>query len=322
METIYEKLEAVYKVRDKVALGLIGNPGLAKTSIVEQFAKDKGKKVITIIASQDSPTEISGINMPDPEDKKMKVYDLQRLEELEDGDILFFDEFLNGNIQVLNACLTLITNREMRSGKELPDIMIVAAGNPQGSTRLLPQTKQRFWWTEVTFNMMMWASWVMDNYGFMPPESLLTAIKTQSFDESVEAWTYLTARTADQIIGFVAAGVPLDSPIYKVYMPRVYGIDFDSLIRDVYTAYYKAHFEKVSVDTLEVLLQKLGKTTLKEMVGGLSREQAASIEQNKELSEALKHITFVPAKDEEDDKEEESGEIPAGYVPVKEGDIL
>ncbi|MDT8302965.1 MAG: efflux RND transporter permease subunit, partial [Sedimentisphaerales bacterium] len=44
----------------------------------------------------------------------------------------------NGNIQTLNACLTLIQERTMLSGKRLPSLLIVAMGNPQGKCELLP----------------------------------------------------------------------------------------------------------------------------------------------------------------------------------------
>ena len=45
--------------------------------------------------------------MPDKDTKKMTYFNFDKLENLKDGDILFFDELLNGNPVVLNACLTL-----------------------------------------------------------------------------------------------------------------------------------------------------------------------------------------------------------------------
>ena len=51
---------------------------------------------------------------------------------LKDGDILFFDELPNGNINTLNACLTFIESRITAAGRKLPNIMIVGAGNYQG----------------------------------------------------------------------------------------------------------------------------------------------------------------------------------------------
>ena len=68
----------------------------------------------------------------------------------------FFDELLNGNPVVLNACLTILEQRKFISGKPLPNIMIVAAANPQGMTPLTPQVKERFVWYNVSFDSKMW----------------------------------------------------------------------------------------------------------------------------------------------------------------------
>ena len=123
---IYHLLEMIDKdgVRDQIVPCLMGCPGIGKTHEIERYAKDKGKKVVHIIASQILPSEVSGITMPDKEAGGMTVYDHVRLSSLEDGDILFFDELLQGQQQVLSACLTLIQERRLMSDRPLPDIMM------------------------------------------------------------------------------------------------------------------------------------------------------------------------------------------------------
>lgn len=86
----------------------------------------------------------------------MTYFNFDRLDDLKDGDILFFDELLNGNPVVLNACLTILEQRTMISGKPLPNIMIVAAANEQGMVPLTPQIKERFVWYDVKFDKDMW----------------------------------------------------------------------------------------------------------------------------------------------------------------------
>ena len=66
MKNIYKVLEGVYSnesLRKTVVPLFIGNPGVGKTQIIEQFAKDKGVKIVELITSQMSPFEISGIAM-------------------------------------------------------------------------------------------------------------------------------------------------------------------------------------------------------------------------------------------------------------------
>ena len=63
------------------------------------------------------PHEITGMAIPDKEKNVMTYFDYDRFINLKDGDILFFDELLNANLMVLNACLTILENRTMISGK-------------------------------------------------------------------------------------------------------------------------------------------------------------------------------------------------------------
>jgi len=146
MKEILEKVYNVPELRKSIVPLFIGNPGLGKTVIIEEFAKEKGVNIVEFITSQRNPFEISGMAMPDRDAKKMAIWDFDGMLNMKDGDILFFDEILNGNPSVLNACLTLIEQRVMISGKKLPDIMIVAAANPQGMVPITPQIKERFVW--------------------------------------------------------------------------------------------------------------------------------------------------------------------------------
>ena len=66
MKTIKEILPKIYnnkELRRKVVPLFIGDPGLGKTVMIEEFAKEKGVQLIELITSQMSPFEISGIAM-------------------------------------------------------------------------------------------------------------------------------------------------------------------------------------------------------------------------------------------------------------------
>lgn len=203
MKRIYEVLEGVYNndsLRKTIVPLFIGNPGGGKTAIINQFAEDKKVKIVELIASQMSPFEISGIAMPNKTTKKMTYYNFDKLENLQDGDILFFDELLNGNPVVLNACLTILEQRKFISGKPLPNIMIVAAANPQGMSPLTPQIKERFVWYNVTFDRKMWTDYMFKKYGLIKPiaNKLINLIQSEDFITN----NFNTPRSIDKVQEF------------------------------------------------------------------------------------------------------------------------
>lgn len=210
MNKIKDVLEEVWsdlELRRTCIPLFLGNPGMGKTKLVEQFAKEKGVQLIEVIASQLMPHEVTGISIPNQLTQQMSYFDYDRFCNLKDGDILFFDELLNANPMVLNACLTLLENRKMISGRALPDIMIVAAANPQGATILTPQIKERFIFYDVSFNAPLWAKYMYEKYNIVDVvlEDLVTLIKNEKFDNS--RFNYFTPRSIDKALSMMIRGV-------------------------------------------------------------------------------------------------------------------
>jgi MoxR-like ATPase len=201
LKQVLEKVYETPSLRKSIVPLFIGNPGLGKTVLIEEFAKEKKVKLVELITSQMSPFEISGIAMPDKDDKKMKYYNFDKLENLKDGDILFFDELLNGNPVVLNACLTILEQRRFISGKPLPDIMIVAAANPQGMVPLTPQIKERFIWYTVTFDKDMWKEYMVKKYQMTKgiADKLANTIKKEEFTTN----NFYTPRSIDKAVDMI-----------------------------------------------------------------------------------------------------------------------
>ena len=113
----------------------------------------------------------------------MTYYNYDSLEDLKDGDIIFFDEILNGNPVTLNACLTLLEQRRMVSGKKLPGVMIVAAANPQGAVPLTPQIKERFVWYDVVYDEPMWSAFMYKKYKM--PKNVIFKLSKLIKDEKI-----------------------------------------------------------------------------------------------------------------------------------------
>lgn len=207
IERVYRLIEAADRRRDEVVLCLLGAPGIGKTESVERFARDHGRNVVHIIASQIMPNEVSGMTMPNQETHSMEIFDHEKLGHLRDGDIIFFDELLKGQQQVLNACLTLIQERRLMSGKRLPDVLIVAAANPLGSAKQLPiEIRQRFLFVNVSWDSDEWSRYMRETHGITPTENMVNdlehAYSVYSRGES-NTWNTLTPRTATKLMLWV-----------------------------------------------------------------------------------------------------------------------
>ena len=216
MKKILEKIYTNNNLRKRIVPLFIGDPGIGKTAIIEQFAKEKNVSLVELITSQMSPFEISGICIPRHEEQKMVYYNFDRLDNLKDGDILFFDELLNGNPTVLNACLTILEQRTMISGKKLPDIMIIAAANPQGMTPLTPQIKERFVWYKVKFDDISWQKFMAEKY-LMPDnisKLLVNLIKNENF---TSGHNYNTPRSIDKAVEMIIYDAP--TPYSQALLP-------------------------------------------------------------------------------------------------------
>lgn len=231
MRNIKAYLDILDQHRDEMALALMSDPGLSKTSQCKQWCEEHGRQYFEFITSQRMPSEISGMAMPDADTKRMKIYDFDYLLDMKDGDVLAFDEFTNGNIMTLNACLTLIQERNMMSGRKLPSILIVAMGNPQGKCDMLPQTKQRFLWLDVKFDEDTWCDWIKKELNVVPTQKLINIIKsTYKSGFGIQDYNYMTARTVTNLLK-LAKTVDSSNAIWR----NMYGID-QGLVNELYAS--------------------------------------------------------------------------------------
>lgn len=203
-QTQFEKmlsfLDEAWHFKQEIVPCLIGPVGIGKTAAVMQHAKNvKAKHVVTIIASQILPSEVSGLTMPDKDTKSMEIYDHYRLSSLEDGDILFFDELLEADQSVLSACLTLIESRQLMSGRKLPDIQIIAACNPTIQPTMLKENiRQRFMFMSVHWEWDATADYIEKLYGWRPAKKLHKLIRTTDDDYNI-----LTPRSLTKLCGWL-----------------------------------------------------------------------------------------------------------------------
>ena len=282
-------MDMVDKQRDHIASGLMSDPGLSKTSQINQWAEEHGRKVVELIISQRMPSEISGMPMPVNESRTMEVFDFNLLLDMEDGDILFMDEFTNGNIQTLNACLTLVQDRMMLSGKKLPSIIVVAAGNPQGRCDLLPQTKQRFLWVDVKFDADTWTQYMKDTWGMKVSKVVVDYIEQQYRNGfKSDEFNYMTARTAENLVR-IAQDIPRNDVFWDIY--RADRQLVDGIYKTVDSAQRLTNLSKTCTNWVDMMLNCQGDPTVIKQFKKLRSdiEQAGSWQEMSELIDRIEN---------------------------------
>ena len=268
-------LESMYDLRSEMVPCFIGAPGIGKTQGLYEFAKQKGVNVVTFILSNTVPSEVSGIRMPDKESKRMEVFDDMRMASLKDGDVLFFDEILEAPPMLWSACLTLIQDRIMASGRKRPDVFIVAASNQVASPGIIPaSTRDRFQFIQLKFDPDHWTRWFEERYGVCPPVELAY----QCIQEDSNTYNILTPRRVTKLYLWLNQG-PKEGPVWDTKV-KVITHEFDAVIAkhlvrmvtaqksaqrqikeailgNIDTVNLGADFEKMSLKDIMELLQTL-----------------------------------------------------------------
>ena len=133
---------------------LIGDPGLGKTSIVEQIAEEENIDLATVIVAQYDPAELSGLAYLDGDSYKRARPDWLP----EDGEgILFLDELPQACTMSQNIMAQLINERRIGEHELGEGWVIVAAGNKTsnraGTSQMPSHLKDRLMFIEVEANL-------------------------------------------------------------------------------------------------------------------------------------------------------------------------
>lgn len=128
MDKINGLLNLHFKTKRPILL--IGPAGVGKTSMVRQFAKDKGVNIYEYRAAYAEPGDLKGLCSP--EDGVMKFLRPEDFPPEDDKNcILFFDEINRASTAVMNCVMQATDGSNRIASHKLPEgCLVVAAVNP------------------------------------------------------------------------------------------------------------------------------------------------------------------------------------------------
>lgn len=202
LNEVKQTLHHIYTINNKLEEGnqsftispiLIGDPGIGKTSIVREFAQEKGIQVVTLRLSQlDDPSQLLGYPyklypvrnkyIKDTEGEIVLIPENQLVEssdivgtpvtkyaapdfvsKLKEGDILLIDDY-NRQIPFFNnAVMEIIYEKGNISWKLPKGCMVILTGNPEDEdyqvNTLDDAQKRRLLYINVDFDIKNWAKY-------------------------------------------------------------------------------------------------------------------------------------------------------------------
>ncbi|MDP2894460.1 MAG: MoxR family ATPase, partial [Sulfurimonas sp.] len=187
-------------VEQRVPTFLWGAPGIGKSSIVKQIAKEKGVGFIDLRLALMDPTDLKGIPFYDKE-SHTALWAPPAFLPREGEGILFLDELNSAPPSVQASAYQLILDRKVGE-YELPDgWAIVAAGNREGDRgvtyRMPTPLANRFVHFEMEVSIEDWRFWAYKNG---VNESIISYISYKNehlftFDPKSEAKSFATPRS-------------------------------------------------------------------------------------------------------------------------------
>lgn len=135
-DTIITAFQITKETKNKVPMLLLSNPGLAKTSIINEIGQHYGYNVVSVIGSGFENNEILGFQVNEPGIEHLITKNPTWYQNIIDNEkkgipsILFIDEISVCPSLVQGALYRLIFERTIGNGNMLPeDCVIMSAGN-------------------------------------------------------------------------------------------------------------------------------------------------------------------------------------------------
>jgi len=196
---------------------LWGPPGIGKSDVVAEIARDMGALLIDLRLGQMDPTDIRGIPFYNKELGKMDWAPPIDLPDEETASqypyvVLFMDEMNSAPPAVQSAAYQLVLNRRVGKYRLPGNVVMVAAGNREsdkGVTYRMPTPlSNRFVHSEMKVDFPSWQEWAIKNLIHKDVVGFLTFAKQDLYDFDAKSssrafatprsWTFVSELLADE----------------------------------------------------------------------------------------------------------------------------
>lgn len=168
--SVFDHNRNAARASDQIVPILVGDPGIGKTTAIEDAAEALGVEYQNVIVGQYDPTELAGFPVPDMDDGVMR-----RLRPLflpnEGEGILNLDEIVQGVTMIQNLCAQLTNERRIGEHKLGDGWMLCATGNKMsnraGTSPMPTHLRDRLTFIEVEVDYETWETWAM-THGIRP----------------------------------------------------------------------------------------------------------------------------------------------------------
>ncbi len=202
-----------------------GPPGVGKSDLVRQVAKETGRNLYDVRAALKNPVDFLG--MPQIVNGFTHFRPPADLPAPGGPSILFLDELPNAPIMVQSALLQLVLNQKLGAYTLPDDCAIIAAGNRAkdraGAGRLIASLADRFLQLEIDVDHNAWVRWALhagvatEIIAFIRwrPELLADIDPARNVNASPRAWEMLSKimpHTPAAMLHPIGAGLVGDGP--------------------------------------------------------------------------------------------------------------
>jgi len=148
--------------------GILGAPGLGKTTIVKAIAEELGLPYVEIRAAEFEPIDFRGGMYLDAEEQLAKWFPAEIWPT--EKAVICLDELTQATPDMISPLMKLVLGREIGKTKLHPETVIVMTGNRvedrAGCTRLASALRDRFIMLNIEADLTGWTKWYeqSDNY--------------------------------------------------------------------------------------------------------------------------------------------------------------
>lgn len=166
----------ILKLSAHIPVMLLGAPGIGKTAMVTDFAREIGADLVDIRLSAETPSSFEGKDFISPETgdlKKARAWWLQRIDANRAGQrptVLFFDEYTNAPDALQQLAYSPFNERRLHGvsfdyalGDGQPGLYVFGAGNrvedETGAREMVYASRTRVFTVDVLVSAEAWLLW-------------------------------------------------------------------------------------------------------------------------------------------------------------------